>query len=185
MVYHIGLMLRSEEIGAAVEAWPVGLFGLVWKLIFYGWILQAGSLQPVFGLAILDLINLLTWIWLDLDSHFLTGMLLIMLQICDQVIYIYMICLTPVEHYKKPCCISCHIVCTIATTELVRWVWLDGSIDTIELYKKWIISIRSYMSALFKNKISKVIFIYFSMYNVFFGSFCRCLFYFLHHTFLG
>ncbi|KOM34251.1 hypothetical protein LR48_Vigan02g040100 [Vigna angularis] len=24
-----GLMLRSEEIGAAVEAWPVGLFGLV------------------------------------------------------------------------------------------------------------------------------------------------------------
>jgi len=29
MVYRIGLMLRSEEIGAAVEAWPVGLFGLV------------------------------------------------------------------------------------------------------------------------------------------------------------
>lgn len=29
MGYRIGLMLRSEEIGAAVEAWPVGLFGLV------------------------------------------------------------------------------------------------------------------------------------------------------------
>ncbi|KAJ1435947.1 hypothetical protein SESBI_04498 [Sesbania bispinosa] len=24
-----GLTLRSEEVGAAVEAWPVGLFGLV------------------------------------------------------------------------------------------------------------------------------------------------------------
>jgi hypothetical protein len=29
MVYLVGLVLRSEEIGAAVEAWPVGLFGLV------------------------------------------------------------------------------------------------------------------------------------------------------------
>ena len=27
--YDIGLTLRSEEIGAAAEAWPVGIFGLV------------------------------------------------------------------------------------------------------------------------------------------------------------
>lgn len=27
--YATGLMLRSGEIGAAAEAWPVGIFGLV------------------------------------------------------------------------------------------------------------------------------------------------------------
>lgn len=26
---HIGLTLRSEDISAAAEAWPVGIFGLV------------------------------------------------------------------------------------------------------------------------------------------------------------
>lgn len=29
MHYRAGLMLRSEEIGAAAAAWPVGLFGIV------------------------------------------------------------------------------------------------------------------------------------------------------------
>lgn len=27
--FETGLTLRSEEVGAAAEAWPVGLFGLV------------------------------------------------------------------------------------------------------------------------------------------------------------
>lgn len=33
MYYDVGLMLRSKEIGAAAEAWPVGLLGLVWPWI--------------------------------------------------------------------------------------------------------------------------------------------------------
>lgn len=31
--HFVGLTLRSQEIGAAKEAWPVGIFGLVCSLI--------------------------------------------------------------------------------------------------------------------------------------------------------
>lgn len=34
IVCYLGLTLRSDEIGAATEAWPVGLFGLVWLELF-------------------------------------------------------------------------------------------------------------------------------------------------------
>ncbi|TKY53490.1 sodium/metabolite cotransporter BASS4 [Spatholobus suberectus] len=53
-----GLMLRSEEIGAAVEAWPVGLFGLVSILFltpYISRIILQIQLQPqefITGLAI-------------------------------------------------------------------------------------------------------------------------------------
>ncbi|KAK7344835.1 hypothetical protein VNO77_14976 [Canavalia gladiata] len=53
-----GLMLRSEEIGAAVEAWPVGLFGLVSILFltpYFSRIILQIQLQPqefITGLAI-------------------------------------------------------------------------------------------------------------------------------------
>lgn len=59
VVYLVGLVLRSEEIGAAVEAWPVGLFGLV-CMHFY--VLRVHiidwSTTALFGNACLDLINL-------------------------------------------------------------------------------------------------------------------------------
>ncbi|XP_020202701.1 probable sodium/metabolite cotransporter BASS4, chloroplastic isoform X3 [Cajanus cajan] len=53
-----GLMLRSEEIGAAVDAWPVGLFGLVSILFltpYFSRIILQIQLQPqefITGLAI-------------------------------------------------------------------------------------------------------------------------------------
>ncbi|XP_061376096.1 probable sodium/metabolite cotransporter BASS4, chloroplastic isoform X2 [Gastrolobium bilobum] len=53
-----GLMLRSEEIGAAIEAWPVGLFGLVSILFFtpyFSKVILQFQLQPqefITGLAI-------------------------------------------------------------------------------------------------------------------------------------
>ncbi|KAL5137883.1 putative sodium/metabolite cotransporter BASS4, chloroplastic [Glycine soja] len=53
-----GLMLRSEEIGAAVEAWPVGLFGLVSILFltpYFSRVILQIQLQPqefITGLAI-------------------------------------------------------------------------------------------------------------------------------------
>ncbi|CAK8571169.1 unnamed protein product [Lathyrus sativus] len=53
-----GLVLRSEEIGAAVEAWPVGLFGLVSILFltpYFSRIILQVQLQPqefITGLAI-------------------------------------------------------------------------------------------------------------------------------------
>ncbi|WJX17457.1 hypothetical protein P8452_07373 [Trifolium repens] len=53
-----GLVLRSEEIGAAVEAWPVGLFGLVSILFltpYFSRLILQIQLQPqefITGLAI-------------------------------------------------------------------------------------------------------------------------------------
>ncbi|XP_073223632.1 probable sodium/metabolite cotransporter BASS4, chloroplastic isoform X2 [Cicer arietinum] len=53
-----GLMLRSEEIGTAVEAWPVGLFGLISILFlspYFSRIILQIQLQPqefITGLAI-------------------------------------------------------------------------------------------------------------------------------------
>lgn len=53
-----GLLLRSEEIGAALEAWPVGLFGLVSILFltpYFSRIILQVQLQPqefITGLAI-------------------------------------------------------------------------------------------------------------------------------------
>ncbi|CAK9141692.1 unnamed protein product [Ilex paraguariensis] len=44
-----GLTLRSEEIGAATEAWPVGLFGLGSILLFtpfFSWLILQLPLQP-------------------------------------------------------------------------------------------------------------------------------------------
>jgi hypothetical protein len=59
MVYLVGLVLRSEEIGAAVEAWPVGLFGLVCMNFNF---LRAHIIDwfstALFENACLDLVNL-------------------------------------------------------------------------------------------------------------------------------
>jgi len=55
MVYLVGLVLRSEEIGAAVEAWPVGLFGLV--CINFNFLFIDRFTTALFQNACLDLID--------------------------------------------------------------------------------------------------------------------------------
>ncbi|KAL9319151.1 hypothetical protein ACSQ67_015668 [Phaseolus vulgaris] len=73
-----GLMLRSEEIGAAVEAWPVGLFGLVSILFltpYFSRIILQIQLQPqefITGLAIFSCMptTLSSGVALTQFSHF-------------------------------------------------------------------------------------------------------------------
>jgi len=65
VVYLVGLVLRSEEIGAAVEAWPVGLFGLV--CINFHFLFVDYFTTALFWNACVDLI--------DVYSRCLTGVL--------------------------------------------------------------------------------------------------------------
>lgn len=58
MAYLVGLVLRSEEIGAAVEAWPVGLFGLVCMHFYFLRVhIIDYSASALFGNAYLDLVD--------------------------------------------------------------------------------------------------------------------------------